>query len=203
MKTILAASALALAVLATPAFARLEVEAVRFHNGFTVQPLTVALVPADPSLAKSLEFSAYANQVGAKLEALGFKPATDPATADLVGEIGYSTVTRQEPIEGNRSPVSVGVGVGGGSGGFGVNIGTVFGLGGSRRDGRETVTNRLELRLKRPSDNQVVWEGRANAQARAGRADSTLTSAMPGLIEGLLDKFPGPSGQTVRVKTGR
>lgn len=193
---------LVLGASASPARAapRFEADVVRFHSGTVPTGQTIQLKPMDASLAQSLEFTSYANQLGQKLEALGFKPAASGA-GDLIGEVRYTQTVRAEPREAGRSPVSVGVGVGGGAGNVGVSVGTSFGLG-TRRDppGRRTTT--LELRLKRASDGAPVWEGRAIHDGRDGK-DTALSALMPRLIDAMLVDFPGPSGQTSRYRAPR
>jgi Domain of unknown function (DUF4136) len=169
--------------------------AVRFHSGFAVQAQSIALVPADPALARSLEFASYANALGAKLEALGFKPAAG-TTADLIGQISYSETRRAGPPK--RSPVSIGVGVGGVGSNVGVSVGSQIGLGGSSES--DVSSYELALRLNPAGSTQSVWEGRAsvNLSGKGG-----LATAMPQLINALLSGFPGQSGMTVQVPAAK
>lgn len=181
---------------------RFAADVVRFHQGVTVSGQTVQIVPVDPALATSLEFTSYARALGARLEALGFRPAP-PEGGELVAALRTGSVVRDLPREGQRSPVTVGVGVGvgGGSGGVGVNVGTLFGLGGNREPPRSRTTT-VELRLSRATDGVAVWEGRAVHEGRDDKASDPAT-IVPQLMDGLLADFPGPSGQTVRYKAPR
>lgn len=177
---------LALGACATPPP---KASAVRFHSGFQPSAQSVALQPADPALARSLEFSAYANAVGRRLEDLGFKPAADAQAADLIGQISYSTQVRSGPAE--RSPVSIGVGVGGVGSNVGVSVGSSIGLG--ERTSTDRVLTSLSLRLTPRGATTALWEGRAQIDQPAKAAAG---SAVPQLIEALLADFPGPSGVT-------
>lgn len=187
--TVLLAAGLASACASTGS----PVSAVRFHQGFTAQAQTVALRPADPALAGSLEFTSYAQAVGARLEALGFRPEADAAKADIIGQISYSSARREgRPGE---SPVSIGVGVGGVGSNVGISLGTRFGLG--ERKSTDELSYGLAVRLISSADGKTLWEGRAEIdQADSGGA--SLSAAMPQLIDGLFAQFPGPSGVTTK-----
>jgi hypothetical protein len=97
-----------------------------------------------------------------------------------------------------RSPVSIGIG--GSTGGWrsGIGGGVSFGLGGG--GSREIVGTRLEVSLRRRSDQSVFWEGRAETEARAGMPQAHSQQAVERLAEALFRDFPGESGRTISVR---
>lgn len=189
----LIAATLLAASLTACASQRFEADVVRFHKGYTAEAATVALRPADPALAQTLEFRQYADIISSRLARHGFRPAGTTGQADLTGEIAYNVTTR-EALRDGRSPVSVGVGVGGVGSHVGVSLGTVFGLGGKDKGG--TRVYNLSLRLIRPG-GETVWEGRTSAEVSV-REGTDLASVLPVLTDALLSNFPGPSGQSTR-----
>jgi hypothetical protein len=203
MKNFLFAALASLAVLAaTPALSRtVTADVVRFHTGIAVTGQTVALQPLDPSLATSLEFTSYANTVGAALEKLGFKPAVAGSKPDLVGTLSYVQVEREAPRDGRGSGFSIGVGIGSFGRNGGVSVGGSVPVRGSsdKKSGPMIRTTTLEFNLKKPGENVAVWEGRATTEERASK-DNGLPAVVPILTEALFKEFPGTSGKTVRVK---
>ncbi len=181
-----------------PVVARTQASVVRFHGDAAPASQALALKPQDPALAGSLEFSTYANQLGAALERLGFTPASATAPATLIGEISYAQTVVATPPEAKRPRFSIGVGIGGGIGSnVGVNVGTNIPVGGNRDASSKILT--LSLVLRQPAVTPggapvSVWEGRVTTEALdAKRADLALL--MPKLIDALLAEFPGPSGK--------
>jgi hypothetical protein len=207
MKNIFASAVLSLAVLsASPAQARtVTVDVVRFHTGLAATGQTVALQPADPSMASSLEFSSYANSIGAALEKLGFKPAIPGpggvVKADYLGVIGYSQMEREAPNDGRGSGFSIGVGIGSFGRHGGVSVGGSVPVGGASKkaSGRMIRTTSLELTLKVPGATTASWEGRAVTEEVASKTNG-LPEMMPLLTEALLTDFPGATGKTAKVK---
>ncbi|MFC3713264.1 DUF4136 domain-containing protein [Sphingoaurantiacus capsulatus] len=191
----LAATALLAACSTTGGSNRADV--TRFHLGQPVARSTVFVTPVNAADASSLEFRTYAGTVTSALGRTGFTPAAVLGEAEIVAVFGATQTTR-EALSGGGSGLSVGIG----AGTFGRNVG----LGGSvnipvgERKPNEVVVSLIELQLKRRSDNSVIWEGRAMTEARGGSANASLGTVVPALTDALLRDFPGPSGQTVRVK---
>ncbi len=203
MKKHLSAALLGLAVLASgPAIARsITVDVVRFHTGLAATGQTIALQPVDPALASSLEFASYANQVGASLEKLGFKPAAAGIKPDLIGTLSYSQTERETVVDGGRKGgFSIGVGVGTFGRHGGVSVGGSVPVGGDRDSPKGKIhTTTLELSLKRAGETTAVWEGRASTEGSVNKS-SALPALIPALNEALLKDFPGTSGKTARLK---
>lgn len=190
----IAATALVAACSTSGGSGRADV--TRFHLGQPVARSTVFVTPVNPADASSLEFRTYATTVTDALRRTGFSPAPALDQAEITAVFGATQTTR-EALSGG-SGLSVGIG----AGTFGRNVG----LGGSvnipvgERKPNEIVVSMIELQLKRRSDNSVIWEGRAMTEARSGTPNASLGTVVPALTNALLRDFPGPSGQTVRVK---
>lgn len=188
--------ALSAALLAgSCATSRTTADVTRFHLNQPIARSTVALQPADPARMPSLEFSTYAAAVADQLRAAGFTPVSDLAQAELVAVVDYGQTMR----EGLARSAPFSIGIGGGT--FGRHVGVSGGVNvpvGKPRANRIAV-NMLVLQLKRRSDNSVIWEGRAIAEAPGSSANAALATAVPKLASALLSDFPGPSGQTIRT----
>jgi hypothetical protein len=167
-------------------------EVTRFHLGQPIPSDSIALVPVPGGDANSLEFRSQAAVVARDLDAVGLHPATD-ARSGYVGTLKIEQSTRIGPPK--ASPFSIGIG--GGTGGFGGGVSVPVG---APRTG-EVRTNFLSLQIRRRSDASMVWEGRAVQDIAADAPASALTAALPALSKALFSNFPGPSGETVKVKT--
>lgn len=188
------APALALAACATPTA---PVSVTRFHLGQAIEKGTIFVEPAPGGDPKSLEFGAYAAAVTAELQRTGYV-ATDSLSQSLyVAVIDVQRGSRVDPV-GARSPVTIGIGGGTGGYGGGVGAGISFGLGG-KRGGRDIEATQLAVVLKRRSDQQVMWEGRARTEARTGAPAAQADLIAGRLANALFRDFPGESGRTISV----
>lgn len=190
---LIAASALVASCAGTGAQ---RADVTRFHLGQQVARSSVFVTTANPADANSLEFRTYAGAITDELRQAGFTPAASLAEAELTAVVNARQTTRESLDRGT----GLTIGIGGGT--FGRNVGIGGGLSipvGQRRP-NEIAVSLLELQLKRRSDNSVVWEGRAMTEGRAGTNAGALSTVVPALADALLRDFPGPSGQTVRVK---
>lgn len=187
-RSLLFAPLLALGACMTPAG---PVEVTRFHLGQVNERGTVAIEPA-PGAPADMEFNLYANAVAQELQRLGFASVDGVGQGLYVAVVDFRSGTRERV--GGGSPVSIGIG--GSTGGWhsGVGAGVSFGLGGNR--GGLVVASQLSVRLKRRSDETVVWEGRARGEA-AERDSGALAQR---LAFALFRDFPGESGRTISVK---
>ena len=168
------------------------VEVTRFHLGLPIERSTVAIesVPG----ADSLEAETYNNAVRGELSKLGY-PDAALSSAFYVATVRVMRDTREALAQ--KSPVSIGVGGGtGGYGGGGVGLGLGFSFGGKKRD---IVATQLSVQIKRRVGGDVVWEGRAQTEAK-----DNAPAAQPGIAAGklasaLFKDFPGESGRTINV----
>ena len=171
------------------------IEVTRFHLGQPIPSDTIELQPGPGGDANGLEFRSQAAIVAADLNNVGLHPAEGRGTSGYIGILNVGQSSQVGPPR--QSPFSVGIGgfTGGSNGGIGGSVQVPIG------NARSSVvlTNMLALQIRRRSENTMVWEGRAIEQAPSG-SGATLTAAVPRLSRALLKDFPGPSGQTVRVK---
>ena len=179
------AAMLALSACANNSYA----EVVRFHTNQPMNRGTIAIVPADPSIANSLEFRTHGETVAIELRRLGFTTGL-PAT-----QTQYSAVVdvTQTDATGAVTRPGATVGVGGNVLGVQAPIG--------RRP--TVVTNRsttLSVQIKRNADGVMIWEGRASKEAETGTPGATATAAVPALAGALFGDFPGTPGVTTNVR---
>lgn len=169
------------------------VEVTRFHLNQPIAPGTVA-IDSPGSFNTSLEFQTYAGAVGGEFRRLGFGPG-EIGSSDYVASINVIRDTRAALV--GRSPFSVGVG--GGTGGYrsGVGVGLGFSFGGKPKD---TVITQLAVQLKKRAGGDVVWEGRAETEAKENAPAAQPGIAAGKLAEALFRDFPGQSGHTISVK---
>lgn len=175
-------------------------DVTRFHLGQPVAQGQVAVEPFNTEDPNSPEFRTYAAAVARQLNRLGWTVVDTLGQSEQVALVGVE----QQSYRGapRRSPVSVGVGGGVGGGGYrsggGVGVGLGFNLGGGKSGRMEETT--LQVRIKRRSDDTVVWEGRATGQARVDKPEGQPNLVSERLAEALFRDFPGVSGQSIRVK---
>ena len=174
-------------------------DVTRFHLGQPIPSDTIALVPPPGALPFDLERRSYADAVGRALAGAGFRPVENDGRSAYIGVMTIDQTTRAGLPQ--ASPFRIGIGGGGYSGGVGLGGGISLPVGQSRRN--DIRMNLLALQIKRRSDNTLVWEGRAVQEIAADAPASSLSAAVPVLARVLLAGFPGPTGQTVRVKTGQ
>ena len=189
-------------LLSAPALAATaSVEVTRFHllappapaiTGATIAIEPAAQAdPAAPPAAPSLQFGALAAAASGEFARAGFRPVANGQPADFVARLSLTGTSQVAP---KRSGFSIGLGGGtGGLHGGGVGGGVSFPIGGSTR---MVTAAQMTVQIRRASDSSTVWEGRASSIAPG--ADPI--SAAPALLQALLKGFPGPSGQSVKVK---
>lgn len=187
------ASALAIAGCTTPTP---PVSVTRFHLGQAIEKGTIFVEPAPGGDPKSLEFGAYAAAVTTELQRVGYVATDSLGNSLYVAVINVERGTRTGPIDGG-SPVTIGIGGGTGGWGGGVGGGISFGLG--KRRSNEVEMTQLSVVLKRRSDQQVMWEGRARMEARGGAPAAQANIAAGKLANALFRDFPGESGRTISV----
>lgn len=145
----------------------------------------------------SLVYRSYEAAVRNELARIGYRMAPlgqANAAGNAVATISFTRNVRGS--NGQRGPVNVGIGGGTGGFGSGVGVGLGFNLGGKSRD---VIVTDLSVSI-RDSQNTVIWEGRASAEAREGSplAETQLSAAK--LAQSLFTDFPGTSGETILVK---
>ena len=196
---------LSLSACATP----FKADVARFQQLPAPQGQTFTIQASDPSLQGGLEFSQYARLVSSQMARVGYTPARDPASADLVVSFGYDVDNGRERIRSS--------GFGGGLGygaydpfysgfgypyyrrglyRFGYYDPFFFGGGGFNDIDSVTVyTSELDMKIDRAADGQRLFEGRAQAMSRSNH----LQYLVPNLVEAIFTDFPGNSGETVQI----
>lgn len=180
-------------------------------QSFTIQAAT-------PQLQGGIEFGQYAQLVAKRLVAQGYRPAEDPARADLVVKMAYDVDNGRERVRSSYGGFG-GFGGFGGYGGFGGfgrfgGFGYPYGFygrrsfiygfydpyfygGGGYNDvySQTIYTSALTLQIDRTDNGQRVFEGTAKAQS----GDNDLPHLVPNLVEAMFTGFPGNSGETVKI----
>jgi hypothetical protein len=178
-----------------------DASVTRFHLGQPIARGPIAIEPADPADAGSLEFDQVANAVGRELARLGWTVEPRNGRSEQVAVVAISQGARPG---GRRGGLSIGLGVGGGSYGRGGGVGVGVGVGGTipvTGGGPTTlVGTELSVRIQRRSDATVAWEGRAQIEARGGTPFASRAGAADKLAWALFRDFPGESGRTIRVR---
>lgn len=188
----LAAFALALSACAST----VDADVTRFHLGQPVARTSIALVAQQAGAAGSLEVRSYADAVAAQLVVLGFQTVDAVAAADLTGFVDF----RQEVRAGGSRGSGFSVGIGGGTSGRGVGIGGGVTIPIGKAKPNDIAVSTLSLQIKRRADGSVIWEGRVVSESLSSSPAASPGVIAPKLAAALLSGFPGPSGQTVRVK---
>jgi len=179
-----------------------SVEVTRFHAPGAVPMSGGILVEPQPSPPDdSIEYRTFAGAVAQELQRVGFTDESGRQTlraSDYVAQIAYSRDVRSpvDPRRG-RGPVSVGVGGATGSYGSGLGVGIGIDLSGKPKD---IVVTRLSVQIRRRSDNQSLWEGRAETSAKVGTPASQASLTAGKLANALFRDYPGKSGETITVK---
>ena len=169
---------------------------------------TFAVVPDDPTLAGGIEFSQYAALVTAQMAKQGYTPSS-PEQANLLVRFDYgvdkgrervrSTGFRHDPFWGPW------YGYGRYGGGYwgrrGYYPGAMWGYGwydpwfDDAYESYTIYTSGIELKIDRRADNARLFEGKAEAVSTSNR----LQYLVPNLVEAMFTRFPGNSGETVRI----
>lgn len=177
----------------------LKVEVTRFHlltppaPAITGAAIAIAPAPAaaeNESPPPDLQFGALAAAASGALTRAGFRPMAAGQSADYVARIA---LTSSSEVVQKRPSLSIGLGASTGGWNGGIGGGVAFPVGGGTR----TVTAAtMTLQIRRTSDNSAVWEGRATTIAPS----TDPMSAAPALLEALLKGFPGPNGESVKLR---
>ncbi|WP_164157369.1 DUF4136 domain-containing protein [Sandarakinorhabdus rubra] len=182
---------LAALALAACAGGPAPIEVTRFHLSQPLAGQTIAVVPPEGVAADSLDFATQASALAAELARAGFQPVAAGQPSMLRATLRLESSSREEQ---RQSPFSIGIGGMTGGRNVGVGGGVAVPVGGNRT--RTVTMATLSLQIRRTADGSVQWEGRASDTVDGSNA----IAAVPRLARALLTGFPGPSGQTVRVK---
>jgi hypothetical protein len=177
------------------------VEVTRFNRAdegilYGKGSFAVAVVGDAAAGATPLSSSPYTASVAREMQRLGY--IENATNSDVTAEISIAT-TNAGTARG-RSPVSVGVG--GSTGGYrsGVGLGVGLDITSLLNKPKARLLTELSVRIKRRSDNLVIWEGRAQQEANVGSPAAQPGIAASKLAEALFKEFPGKSGETITVR---
>ncbi len=173
------------------------VEVTRFNrvaDGQTYGSGSYTVVAADG--ASNLAASPYLAAVNREMQRVGY--AENSASSDVVATVSFSALEAE--LARGRSPVSVGVG--GSTGGYrsGVGVGVGLDITNLINKPKARIVTELSVRIKRRSDDLVIWEGKAAQEASAGTPAAQPGIAASKLAEALFKDFPGKSGETITVR---
>lgn len=197
------ALALALSACATP----FKADVARFQALPAPQGQSFVVTASDPALQGGLEFGQYAGLVTREMTQLGYVPARDPSSADMVVSFAYTVDNGREKVVSDNFGGGFGGGFGRGFGpwgggfgrrafGFGYYDPFIFGPGWNNDVRSYTVyTSAIDLKIDRVADNSRLFEGKAEAQSRS----KNLQYLVPNLVDAIFTDFPGQSGETVRI----
>ncbi len=173
------------------------VEVTRFNrvaDGQAYGSGSYSVVAADG--VSSLAASPYLTAVGREMQRVGY--AENSAAGDVIAVVSFSAL-EAEAARG-RSPVSVGVG--GSTGGYrsGVGVGVGLDITNLINKPKARILTELSVRIKRRSDDLVIWEGKAVQESSAGTPAAQPGIAASKLAEAMFKEFPGKSGETITVR---
>lgn len=203
-------------MVAAPAFALLALsgcatgfnaQVARFQQLPPAQGETFTVVAEDSRKAGGLEFAHYADLVSAQMVRFGYRPVSDPASAQLVVRLDYDVDQGRERIQtaaigpspyfgypyrgwGGRR-----FGYGGFGYGWGFNDPWLFGGGYNAIDSYTVYASMMKMRIDRAGSGKSLFEGTARAQSLSNK----LTYLVPNLIDAMFTGFPGNSGEEVKV----
>ena len=171
------------------------------------QGQTFAVVADDPALEGGLEFAQYARLVEGQMAKLGYTPAADRASANLIVRFDYGVDKGRERVRstgfydpfyspwygyGRRGYYGRPVGFRGrGAWGYGF-YDPWFDTG---YESYTVYTSGIEVKIDRREGGERLFEGKAEALSTSNR----LPYLVPNLVEAIFTDFPGNSGETVRI----
>ena len=164
-------------------------EVSRFHQLPAPSGEAAIIVPAE-NIEEGIEFNTYANLVGDRLDALGYRAAVG-ASPDIIVTLGYGATA--DPSYRPPSGPRLGIGIGGYGSHVGGGVSTSVDL-----SDRDLIYNLhyISLVITEAETGARLYEGSARGYA----AGSQLPELMPLLIEALFQDWPGLSGATTTVK---
>lgn len=186
-------------------------DVARFQQMPAPQGHSFYIQPADDAKVGGLEFATYADLVAQRLASYGYSPAASAQDATLVVRMDYEVDRGRERIVTRPSFGYSGFGWGpyyspfyspyyrrAWRSPFAYGWNDPYfdsGFGYSGVDSYTLYTSELDLDIRRASDGEPVFDGRARARSRS----ANLTELVPNLVEAMFTGFPGNSGEEVRI----
>ncbi len=188
LKALPAAAMLALAACGSANYA----DVVRFHTNQPISRGTLALVPADPAVANSLEWRTHAETVAVQMRRVGYTTGLPQSQVQYIATVDITQADAQGNVTRPGLPAGAPV-----TSGLGANVAVPTQTGRRNRNNRTTT---LSVQIQRTSDRANIWEGRATKEVAANAEGANATNAVPQLAEALFRDFPGPTGKTTQVR---
>ena len=203
------AAMLLVSACATP----FKADVSRFQMMPPPQGQSFVVQAADPRKQGGIEFQNYAQLVGSRLTALGYRQADGDAKPTFVVSLDYGVDNGHEkivttpgigPSWGWGPYGSWGVGYRRGFRGGLYGRGFYYGwndpfwydpFGGPQVNSYTYYVSQLDMKIRRTADGQALFEGRARARS----TDQALPRLVPNLVEAMFAGFPGRSGEDVMI----
>ncbi len=184
---------LVFAVVLSGCASKITSDVTRFHTLTAVGGATVRIVPKDEAKKGSLEFQDYAQLIGERLGALGYRPAPPGTEPDYLVRIDYGVGQGEVRSRYYADyPYYYGYGAFGHHGFFG---GYPYYGGYSSGYTYTVYPRKLEMDMVRADTGEVVFEGVVDSMGR----NKHLNEVMYYLVQAMFDGFPGEHGVTHRV----
>lgn len=153
------------------------ISVTRFHLGGEIAKGEVAVEPRfEVQAAGGVYEPGFGAIVANELRPLGFVPSGAAAASEYIATVDVATATVSALAA--RTP------------GAAVAAGPPV--------NPNAVATQLAVQLKRRSDGSIVWQGRAQAAARASAVASRAT--VQKLARALFRDFPGETGRTINIR---
>jgi hypothetical protein len=203
-----AALALGVAALGLSACAEtIHTTVSRYQAMPAPQGQTFFVVPAGGMANNGgLEFQRYAGLVAQQLQARGYAPANNAASANMIVQLGYGVDRGQvryveEPGFGPAfGPYWGGRGLFYPRFGWGFRSSYLWGwddpfwYGGGINSYVE-YHSQIDLHIRAAGTNAPLFDGRAQARSETNRLDVVI----PSLVDAMFTGFPGRSGETIKI----
>jgi hypothetical protein len=193
----------------------LPTQVSRFQQMPAPQGQSFVIEAADPDDRGGLEFAHYADLVRRHLTAKGYSEASSRDAATLVVSLDYGVDEgRQQVVTRPGLSSRYGWGAWGPYRPYYSRYGyyrgrrspfyhgwddpfwySPYGAGYDDLDVYTVYTSFLDLDIRRAADGQAVFEGTAKARSRT----DDLQTLVPNLVEAMFTRFPGNSGEQVRI----
>jgi uncharacterized protein DUF4136 len=203
------AAMLLVSACATP----FKADVSRFQMMPPPQGQSFVVQAADPRKQGGIEFQNYAQLVGSRLTALGYRQAEGDAKPTFVVSLDYGVDNGHEkivttpgigPSWGWGPYGSWGVGYRRGFRGGLYGRGFYYGwndpfwydpFGYPDIDSYTFFISHLDMKIRSVADGKTLFEGKASARS----TDQSLPHIVPNLVEAMFTGFPGRSGEDVRI----
>ena len=200
-------AALVLTTLAACA-TNFDANVTRFQAQLPPPGQTFAVVADDPGLQGGIEFGQYSRLVAAQLLKIGYVEAPSSATASMLVRFAYrvdnghsytsSAGFYGDPFWGPWRGYGFGGGFrgrggfyGGGAWGYGWNSPWFDG----GIDSYTVYTSEISLKIDDHATGRRLFEGKADAASTSNH----LPYLVPNLVDAMFTRFPGSSGETLRI----